>query len=157
MYHYTVHYRFSQRFSFPVQDAYAWAIDYDAGDLALMGLDGKREIERIDVDTLVLNDTFFAAGRTTKKRRLVRLFPELLMLTNTRLSGPNKHSQFIYQFVAEGKKRSRLDFTGAQVERSRTRPSTSKIAALASEYASVDSALWVNLAEAMRKDLGVQQ
>jgi hypothetical protein len=154
---YTVHYRFSQSFPFPAEDAFAWAADYDAGDLALMGLDGRREIERIDRDTVVLNDIFFAAGRTTKKRRLIRIFPELLMLTNTRLSASNKHSQFIYQFVAEGKKGSRLDFTGAQVERSKTRPSPSKIATLASEYARVDSALWVNLAEAMGKDLGVRQ
>jgi hypothetical protein len=154
---YTVHYRFSQSFPFPAEDAFAWAADYDAGDLALMGLDGRREIERIDRDTVVLNDIFFAAGRTTKKRRLIRIFPELLMLTNTRLSASNKHSQFIYQFVAEGKKRSRLDFTGAQVERSKTGPSPSKIEALASDYARVDSALWVNLAEAMGKDLGVRR
>src|SRR5271169_1663514 len=107
---YTVHYGFSQRFPFPVEDAFAWSSDYGTGDLALMGFQGKREIERIDKDTLVVNDTFFADGRTTKKKRLVRFFPELHLLTNTRLSSPNKHSQFIYQFVAEGKNMSRLDF-----------------------------------------------
>ena len=153
---YTVHYEFSQRFSVPASDAYAWAIDYDAEDISLMGLNGKREIERIDKYTLILNDTFFAGGKTTKKKRLIRLFPELLMLTNTRLSGPNKFSQFVYQFVAEGKHRSRLRFTGAQVNKSKTRPSPSKIEALAREYAAADSALWVNLAAAMERDLGAR-
>ena len=107
MHYYTVHYKFSQSFPFPVQAAYDWATDYDEEDLSLMGLQGKREIERVDGDTLVLYDTFFSDGRTTKKKRLVRLFPELLMLTNTRLAGPMKHSQFIYQFVAEGRTGSR--------------------------------------------------
>ncbi len=154
MHYYTVHYRFSQSFPFPVKDAYDWATDYDTDDIGLMGMDGKREIERLDGDTLILNDTFFSKGRTTKKRRLVRLFPELMMLTNTRLTGAIKHSQFIYQFVAEGDSRSRLDFTGAQVNRSSTRPTAKKVAAQAAEYAKVDSALWVNLAKAMQEDLG---
>ena len=106
---YTVHYTFSQRFKVPAKDAYAWAVDYDAEDISLMGLNGRREIERIDRDTLILNDTFFAGGQTTKKKRLIRLFPELLTLTNTRLSGPNRYSQFLYRFVDEGTGKSRLD------------------------------------------------
>jgi len=156
MHYYTVHYKFSQRFPFPVQAAYDWATDYDEDDLSLMGFQGKREIERADSDTLILYDTFFSDGRTTKKKRLVRIFPELLMLTNTRLAGPMKHSQFVYQFVAEGKNRSRLDFTGAQVQRSAKRPSPAKIAALSTQYAKEDSVLWVNLAKAMEKDLGAR-
>jgi len=156
MHYYTVHYKFSQRFPFPVQAAYDWSTDYDEEDLSLMGFQGKRKIERVDSDTLVLYDTFFSGGRTTKKKRLVRMFPELLMLKNTRLAGPMKHSQFIYQFVAEGKTGSRLDFTGAQVERSVKRPSPAKIASLASEYAREDSVLWVNLAKAMEMDLGAR-
>jgi hypothetical protein len=154
---YTVHYKFSQRFSVPARDAYAWAIDYDAEDINLMGLNGKREIEHLDKDTLILDDTFFAGGKTTKKRRLIRLFPELLTLTNTRLSGPNRYSQFIYQFVEEGKNKSRLEFTGAQVNRSKARPPPSKTAAMASEYARADSALWVKLAEEMKTDLGARR
>ena len=153
MAHYTVHYKFSQSFPFSAQDAYAWSVDYDPDDFDRMGLDGRREIERIDQDTLILDDTIFADGRTTKKRRLIRLFPELLTLTNTRLSSPNRHSQFIYQFVAEGKDGSRLDFTGAQVNESERRPTPAKMAALASEYTRVDSGLWVSLARAMEKDL----
>ena len=153
MVHYTVHYKFSQRFPFSAEDAYGWSVDYDSDDFSLMGLDGRREIERIDQDTLILDDTIFANGRTAKKRRLIRLFPELLTLTNTRLSSPNKHSQFIYQFVAEGEGGSHLDFTGAQVNKSERRPTPAKIAALASEYTRVDSSLWVSLAAAMEKDL----
>ena len=153
MAHYTVHYRFSQSFPFSAQDAYGWSADYDPDDFGRMGLDGRRKIERIDQDTLILDDTTFADGRTTRKRRLIRLFPELLTLTNTRLSSPNKHSQFIYQFVAEGRDGSRLDFTGAQVNESERRPTPAKIAALASEYARIDSGLWVSLARAMEKDL----
>jgi hypothetical protein len=157
MHYYTVHYKFSQRFPFPVQAAYDWATDYDEDDLSLMGFQGKREIERADSDTLILYDTFFSDGRTTKKKRLVRIFPELLMLTNTRLAGPMKDSQLVYQFVAEGKNRSRLDFTGAQVQRSAKRPSPAKIAALSTQYAKEDSVLWVNLAKAMQNDLGAQR
>jgi len=151
---YTVHYRFSQSFPFPVEDAFAWASDYDPGDIRLMGMDGTREIERIDEDTIVLDDAFVTGGRTVRKRRLVRLFPELHALTNTRLSGPNRHSQFIYQFVGEGENGSRLDFTGAQVNRADAVPSSAEVAALAKAYATEDAALWVNLAEAMKRDLG---
>jgi hypothetical protein len=157
MHYYTVHYKFSQSFQFSVQAAYDWATDYDEDDLSLMGFQGKREIERVDSDTLVLYDTYFSDGRTTRKKRLVRMFPELLMLTNTRLAGPMKHSQFVYQFVAEGKNRSRLDFTGAQVERSAKKPSPGTIAALSRQYAREDSVLWVNLAKAMEKDLGARR
>jgi hypothetical protein len=151
--HYTIHYRFSQSFPFSARDAYSWAVDYDPDDFGRMGLDGRREIERLDQDTLILDDTIFADGRTVRKRRLIRLFPELLMLTNTRLSSPNKHSQFIYQFVEEGRDGSRLEFTGAQVNHSERRPTPKKMAALASEYTRIDSGLWVNLARAMEKDL----
>jgi hypothetical protein len=154
MVYYTVHYRFSQSFPFPVEEAFAWASDYDPGDIRLMGKEGTREIERIDEDTLVLDDTIVNGNGTVRKRRLVRLFPELHALTNTRLSGPNRHSQFIYQFLAEGEKGSRLEFTGAQVNRAATRPSPADVAALAEVYATEDSGLWVNLAEAMKKDLG---
>jgi hypothetical protein len=153
MAHYTVHYRFSQSFPFSPQDAYAWAADYDPDDFTLMGKDGRRRIQRIDQDTLILDDTVFEDGRTTRKRRLIRLFPELLTLTNTRLSSPNKHSQFIYQFVAEGEGGSRLEFTGAQVNEAERRPTPAKIAALAEEYTRVDSGLWVHLTRAMGKDL----
>lgn len=154
---YTVHYRFSQRFPFPLEDAWRWSTDYDEDDIRRLGLKGKREIERIDDDTLVLNDTYFGDGRTTKRRRLVRIYPELHLLTNTRLSSTNKHSQFIYQFVAEGKNRSRLDFTGAQVNSSRVRPTQSKIEALAREYAEADSKIWVNLAAEMKRDLSARR
>ncbi len=150
---YTVHYSFSQRFKFPLQEAWRWSTDYDENDIALTGQNGKREIERLNQDTLVLTDSYYTDGRTTTKRRLIRLFPELHMLTNTRLSSANRHSQFIYQFVSEGRNRSRLDFTGAQVNRSRNKPAASKVAALAGEYERFDSRIWVNLAAAMEKDL----
>ena len=157
MVRYTVHYGFRQRFPFSVEEAYAWSVDYDENDISLMGLSGKREMERVNDDTFVLSDTFYGGGGTKTKRRLVRLFPELFMLTNTRLTGANRHSQFIYQFVSEGKNRSRLEFTGAQVNEAKRKPASSRIAALAREYERTDSAIWVNLAEAMKRDLGARR
>jgi hypothetical protein len=151
---YSVHYGFSQRFEYPARDAYEWSMDYRTDDMERMGKKGSRRIERINEDTLVLTDTFFPeTGRRITKRRLIRMFPELLTMVNTRLSSDGLHSQFIYAFVDEAGGKSRLDFTGSQVFCGE-KPAPSKIASLASEMAKEDSAIWVALAGAMREDLG---
>jgi hypothetical protein len=85
--------------------------------------------------------------------RLVRVFPDILTWTNTRLSDAGKHSQFIYQIVPDGVNASRLEFTGAQVENAGTRPSEPELVAVAEEYAKTDALIWVHLAAAMKKDL----
>jgi len=112
---------------------------------------------RINDDTIVLTDTFLIKEGKITKKRLVRLYPECLFWTNTRLSPEGRHSQFIYQIVSEGENGSRLDFTGSQVYYEKERPTAARMASLAAELASEDSSLWKSLARAMEKDLGQQQ
>jgi len=150
---YTVHFGFSQRFPFSAAEAYEWCTDYDAGDIALEGLKGSRQIEWTDDDTAILTDTVDTDGRKVTKVKVVRLYPKLLMWTNTRISGPGKYSQFIYRIVSEGENASRLDYDGAQIEEAEKIPSASKIAAMSKKLTEEDSEAWVNLAAAMKEDL----
>ena len=150
---YSVHYSFSQRFEFPARDAYNWSMDYRADDIERLGKKGTRRVRRVNDDTLVLTDIYFSEkGGRESKRRLIRMYPELLTMVNTRLSADGLHSQFIYRFMDEADGGSRLDFTGAQVFYGE-RPSAPRIASLARELMKEDSAIWVRLARAMKKDL----
>jgi hypothetical protein len=151
---FSVHYSFSQRFDFPAKDAYEWSMDYRTDDIATMGKKGTRRIQKINDDTLVITDTIKQAdGGRVRKVRLIRMYPEILMMVNTRLSEDGLHSQFVYDFVEEGKDRSRLDFTGSQVFYGE-KPSPSKTKSLAKEIAEEDAQIWVVLAKAMKEDLG---
>ena len=149
---YSIHYGFSQRFDVPARAAFEWCVDYRPDDWGRMGKKGTRKIRRINEDTLILTDTYPGGEAPVTKRRLVRLNPERLAWTNTHIGGPNRHSQFWYQIVEEGKGRSRLDFTGLQVNYGK-RPSDAKIAELAKELRADDSGMWVLLAKEMRRDL----
>lgn len=149
---YSVHYKFSQRFDFSAEAAFAWSADYDEGDMARLGRNGTRKIEKINNDTLILTDTAFTGRKTDVKKRMIRIYPELLMLVNTRISAADRYSQFIYQFVPEGENRSRLDFFGAHVLYDK-KPSQSKVADLARRMAEDDAAIWKRLAVEMKKDL----
>jgi hypothetical protein len=153
MVRYTVYYFFSQHFDFPARDVYEWSTDFRTDDLARMGEEGSRKVEKLDEATLVLTDTVVTDGKKVTKKRLVRLFPDTHFWTNTRLSRVGRHSQFIYQVVAEGEDASRLEFTGALVKDAPRKPSSAQMAALSKKYADEDSAAWVNLAAAMKKEL----
>jgi hypothetical protein len=148
---YSVHFRFSQHFDFPPERAYRWCTDYDSGDIKLQGNQGLRKIRWVDEDTVLLTDVSISSKGTVSRRKLVRLFPERLSWTNTRISSEGRHSQFLYEIVAE-KGGSRLDFTGSQIFEGR-RPSSVKLEAMAGDLAKEDSAVWRNLARAMAKDL----
>ncbi|MGD0637286.1 MAG: hypothetical protein ABSA72_04530 [Nitrososphaerales archaeon] len=150
---YTVHFGFSQRFPFPAAKAYEWCTNFDEGDIALEGMKGTRRIERTDDATVILTDTVDSGGHKTTKVKVVRLYPKLMMWTNTRISEPGRYSQFVYQIVAEGKNASRLNYNGAQIEEGEKVPPASKIAAMSKRLTEEDSQAWVNLAEAMKKDL----
>ena len=154
MVYYTVHYRFSQSFPFPAREVYDWATDFQEEDVVLSGRTGTREVERLDDATLILTDTVVNGGKSVTKVRLIRLFPDILTYTNTRISTQGRHSQFIYQIIPEGAKASRLEFSGAQVERAKTKPSGSALKAAAKELRETDVLIWVHLAAAMGKDLG---
>jgi len=153
---YTVHYAFSQAFNFPAKTAYDWCVDYKPDDWARMGLKGTRKVKRINEDTLILTDTVMGESGSVTKQRLVRLNPDRLAWTNTHLTGPNRHSQFWYQIVVEGRAKSRLDFIGLQVNYEK-RPSPARLAEMAEELATEDSGHWQLLAKEMRKDLSRQR
>jgi len=152
---FTVRYEFSQRFKVPARDAFGWCTDYRSDDWERMGKKGTRRIRHINEDTLILTDTVEGREGAVTKRRLVRLYPERLAWTNTHVGGPNRHSQFWYQIVEEGAGKSRLDFTGLQVNYG-NRPSPKGIAAMARELKADDAGMWVLLAEEMYKELNRQ-
>jgi hypothetical protein len=148
---YSVHFKFSQHFDFPPESAYSWCTDYGPGDIKLQGNEGVRKTRWVNDDTVLLTDIGTSDGGRVAKRKLIRLYPERHSWTNTRISSEGKHSQILYEIVAE-KGGSRLDFTGSQVFKGR-RPSSARLAVMAAELAKEDSAVWRNLAKAMAKDL----
>jgi hypothetical protein len=147
---FSVHYGFSQHFDAPPRAAYAWCTDYDPEDIDLGGQRGKRSIRWLNEDVLVLTDTYFVGKRRVVKKRLVKLYPERLWWTNTRISREGRYSQFLYQIVPE-RGGSRLYFTGSQMFAGQA--SAPRREALAKKLAEEDSALWRNFAKAMAKDL----
>ena len=149
---YSVYYRFSQHFDFPSEEAFRWCTDYAPGDIELMGEKGRRKVKRLNDDTFVLNDKYKTKQGKVVKKRLVRIYPERLSWTNTRVSKDGRYSQFLYQIVAEEGGGSRLDFAGSQIF-SGKKPGKAKLDAIAKQLVTDDSAAWRNLAKAMAKDL----
>ena len=147
---YAVHYTFSQHFHVPAHRAYEWCTDYTPGDIKLGGEDGERRIKWLDEDTAILTDSYPAGKPTIVKRRLVRLYPEILSWTNTRISTDGMYSQFLYQITSE-RGGSRLTFTGNQ--RFVGTASTSKRKKMAKQIRKEDSTEWRVYAKEMAKDL----
>lgn len=149
----SIPFRFSQHFDFPAAAVYRWATDYRADDIGRFGLKGRRQVKKLCNETLLLTDTFFRDDGCLTKKKLVRLYPERLAWVNTHLSGPNRHSQFLYQLLRLGKNRSRLDFIGRQIS-DVARPTPAKVRALARALRKEDAAIWKRLARAMKAELG---
>ena len=147
----SIRYGFSQSFEVPPQDAFVWSVDFQPDDIALMGEKGKRKVEWISEDAVIITDTKGTGKDKVTKARLVRINPERLSWTNTHISGPNKHSQFWYEIVPDGKGGSRLDFTGLHINYGK-KGTKADATRLAREYAKTDGAAWVLLAAAMEKD-----
>lgn len=133
--------------------AYGWATDYRPDDPKLMGEDGRRTVERLTPDTILLTDTVRSDGRTMRRQRLVRLRPKERSWTNTHLAGTRLHSQFLYRIVPVGRNASRLEFTGLQVEYGPRTLTAAQRAGRAKEVRTADRQTWVRLVRAMRKDL----
>lgn len=154
---YSIRYRFSQPFNFPAETAYQWCTDFAPDDWGRMGKEGTRKIKRINEDTLILTDTVITGEgkgrRPVTKQRLVRLNSDRMAWTNTHLTGPNKHSQFWYHIVEEAEDRSRLDFTGLQINYDGKRRSPKGIEEMAAELRADDSRGWKLLAKEMQRDL----
>jgi hypothetical protein len=148
-----VRYSFSQRFSVPVEDAFAWSLDYDPNDFALMGLDGRRKIKKLADDTFILKDTRRTGKALVKKTRLIRINHARLAFTNTHIAGPTPYSQFWYEFFPENDGGSRLDFTGLYLLPGKKKLSGEEVTKIAAEERRGDSNIWKNLARAMEADL----
>jgi len=148
-----IRYSFTQKFSVPVEEAFRWSIDYDPGDFSLMGQEGRRKINKLSDDTFVLEDARKTEQGWVEKTRLIRINPERHSFTNTHISGPTLHSQFWYEFFPEGKKGSRLDFTGLLLYPSEKKLSSQEVAKMAEDERKGDSKIWKNLAKAMEADL----
>lgn len=150
-----IYYHFRQRFCISARKAYEWCTDFAPNDHALMGdEDAGRKIEQVTERTVILTDHFSAGTRNRiEKQKLVKLYPETLFWTATHISGPAKHSQFIYQITGEGDDASHLDFTGIFLDYVHERPSDAEVAELAEKECKADAAAWALLAKAMEKDL----
>ena len=152
MHIFTIRYDFSQQFNVSAEDAFKWCTDYKEDDFSLMGMKGRRQIKKVLDEVIILTDVIHSNGKSTIKKKLVRLDAKRFFWSNTHLAGPNKHSQFLYQIIPIESK-SRLEFTGLQVNYSKTKPSQNEIDSIESEAKEDDSGIWKKLAKAMEKDL----
>ena len=151
-YVYSISYAFTQRLSASAKAAFEWCTDYQPYDLAIMKENGKRDILKITYDTILLTETMKKGRRSVKKTKLVRLNKPSLSWTNTHVAGPNRHSQFLYKIVPEGKKHSRLYFQGLLIQYSRKPMSIGQLRKIAREERRGDSTVWRHLAAALRND-----
>ncbi len=116
--------------------------------------DASRKIEHLTEQTAILTDTFNVGTKSQiEKQKLVQLYPETLFWTSTHISGPAKHSQFIYQIIAEGDDTSHLDFTGIFLDYAPEKVSEADAIKLAEKECKDDAAAWALLAKAMEQDL----
>lgn len=148
----SIAYRFTQRFNVPARQAYKWCTDYRPNDLVLMKEKGQRRIQRITEDTIILTEVVSNESKKIKKTKLVRLNPPELSWYNVQISGPNRHSVFLYKIVSEGKTRSRLAFTGLLVVYGNTPLSQQRLLQMANKERRYDASAWKHLARAMAAD-----
>ena len=147
-------YRFTVRLPASAAAAYRWATDYAPDDPARMGENGRRRVDWLVEDAVLITDAIRTDHGVVTKQRLVRLQPRERSWTNTHLAGPTKHSQFLYRIVPRGPRRSVLEFVGLQVERSPRALSPAERSLRARTVAREDAATWKLLARAMATELG---
>lgn len=150
----SVRYRFRQSFPVPARKAYLWCTAFEPDDSVYFSVPGRRTIERLADDTLLMTDRTEHPSGPREITRLVRLDPREMAWTNTHLSGPFLHSQFWYRIVPDGAKRSHLEFEGLHLQQFARAPSPKEVARLAEEYRKNDAKFWSErLAPAMARDL----
>ena len=152
LYTYSVKYAFNQPLAAPAEIAFDWCTDYQPYDLAIMKEKGKRNVQKITDDAVVLRETTRKRSRRIRKTKLVRLNRPFLSWTNTHIAGPNRHSQFLYKILPEGSTRCRLYFQGLLVQYSRKTLSCRELRKIAAEERRVDSMAWRNLAAALCRE-----
>jgi hypothetical protein len=151
----SIRYSFSKRFAVPVEEAFRWSIDYEPNDFTLMGIEGKRKVNKLTDDTFILEDSRKAKEGEgwVQRLRLIRINHERRSFSNTHIGGPTPHSQFWYEFFPEEDGGSRLDFTGLFLLPSTKKLSKEEVAKIAEDERKADSQIWKNLAKAMEADL----
>ena len=147
----TIHYMFTQHFEVPAKTAYIWCTSFSAEDFSLINQENtKREIVHLTDEVLILRDRYKTGQGWLLKEKLIHLYPEKLAWTSTHLSGPNKHSQFMYEIKAETKQTSYLVFIANHVEYQEN-VNCEDVCLLAEKCCSADSDVWSRLAEALNK------
>ncbi len=155
-----VSYRFRTALGAPPRAAYRWATDYRPNDFDRSGLTGRREVEWLTDDLVLLTDSFGAdpfdarPGARTKKVKLVHLFPQELRWEATHLAGPARYSRFEYALSRRGARGSTLEFRGHQVEEVPRPPTPASVRARAAVLRRADAELWRHHARALADDLG---
>ena len=152
MHVYSVRYGFKQSLMLPVKEAFEWCTDYKPYDFTLMNVTGKRRIRKITHDAILLTETTRGNKKIIVKTKLVRLNKSQLSWTNVHISGPFRHSEFLYQIEPVGKNHSRLNFTGLLIYYSRSAVSRRTLRKIALDERRADSRVWHYLSIAMRKD-----
>jgi len=148
----TIPFRVTQAFPVSAADAYAWATDFDAKDIALFGRKGRRKVTRLTDDTLILADTIVQDdGSKVSSKKLVHLYPERLSWTSTHLDGPTKHSQLFYEITPRGKRGSELTYSGHRLET--VKDATPRaVKARSAEVTKMAGGAWKKLAAALVAD-----
>jgi len=147
-------YRFRQSFHVPADVAFRWCTDYQPADGKLFSERHRRAVRWLNEDTAILTDTTYPAGRPQPIRRLIRIRRSERAWTNTHLDGPFRHSQFWYCVVADGARRSHLEFVGLHLESSARRLSKAEVARRAEELRKSDSDEWRRyLAPALEREV----
>ena len=149
---YSVKYAFNQLLAAPAAKAFDWCTDYQPNDFNLMKEKGKRTIRKLTEDLILLTETSPKKNRSVIKTKLVRLDRAGLSYTNTHILGPNRHSQFLYKIVPEGRARSRLYFRGLLICYSRKPLSKCQLLKIGRDERRMDSTIWHHLAAELRKE-----
>lgn len=150
----SIRYTFIQRFAVSAKKAFTWCTDYDPKDPELMHEAGvTRNILPITDGSLILKEIFPTASGPVEKQKLVKLYPDKFMWTNTHLTGPNKLSQFLYMISPTGHDSSMLTFTAHHIEYVEKMEKT-EAKLLASQLRTEDAAIWKLLAKAMAEEVG---
>ncbi len=150
-----IYYRFQQRFHVPARKAFEWCTTYTPEDHALMGeKDVSRKINHITDRTVILTDTFnIGTDNQVEKQKLVQFYPNILFWTSTHITGPAKHSQFLYQITAEASNISNLNFTGLFLHYGDKKISESDTVKMVEKTRKEDARAWKLLAKAMEQEL----
>jgi hypothetical protein len=150
-----VTYHFTTKLPVSRARAYRWATDYRPDDLQLGGLKARRRVEPLTTNLILLADSFASdpfssrPGSRSAKRKLVHLYPDRWAWTATHISGPARHSQFLYELTPRGPRACMLHFTGSQVESVDRPPTRASLAQRARELKREDSQLWARFSEVL--------